>query len=252
MTRRITMLSIVLVSLVWAAGLPAFPPDVELRANPVWDKPISLDLKEAQIRQVIELAFRIAEQPVDIDSCVEGSVSLKFANVSLRDALESIARMGELRVRPTREGYRVDCGVDQELAAPPAEGHLLEFTLTNLVDASVITRPSLLVHYDSLAEIQVGTVPTEDLDPAGEFFPGDAQPSFRLKAYLMEDQEHARAGRLRGIFEMATRETGQSRTMRMAAHSFEVDLPVGSMDVRVVELSLGDEKFELTVSRPAR
>ena len=40
--------------------------------------------------------------------------------------------------------------------------------------------------------------------------------------------------------------------MRMAAHSFELDLPAGSVDVRVVELGLGDEKFELTVSRPLR
>ena len=252
MTRRFTMLLIVFVSLVWTAGTLAFPPDVELRTNAVWDKPISLDLKEAGIRQVLELAFQIAEQPVVIDACVEGGVSLKFENVSLRDALESIARMGDLRIRPMREGYRVDCGVDPVLEAPPAEGHLLEFTLTNLVDASVITRPSLLVHYDSLAEIQVGTVPTEDLDPAGEFFPGDAQPSLRLKAYLIEDEEDARAGRLRGILEMAAHDTEQSHTMRMAAHSFEVDLPVGSVDVHVVELSLGGNTFELTVSRPVR
>jgi hypothetical protein len=38
----------------------------------------------------------------------------------------------------------------------------------------------------------------------------------------------------------------------MAAHAFQVDLPVGSVDVRVVELSWGDDEFELTVSRPVR
>jgi len=246
------MLLIVIVSLVWTAGTFAFPLDVELRANALWDKPISLDLKDAKIRQVLDLAFQIAHQPVVVDACVTGSVSLKFENVSLRDALESIARMGDLRIRPMREGYRVDCGVDQESATPPAEGHLLEFTLTDLADASVITRPSLLVHYDSLAEIQVGTIPTEDLDPAGEFFPGEVQPNFRLKAYLAADKNDARAGRLRGIFEMTVRDTRQSQTVRMEAHAFELYLPMGSVDVRVAELSLGEDDFELTVSRPAR
>ena len=51
---------------------------------------------------------------------------------------------------------------------------------------------------------------------------------------------------------MTVRDTRQSQTVRMAAHAFQVVLPVGSVDVRVVELSLGDDKFELTVSRPVR
>ena len=252
MTRRYPILLIALVSLTWTASLPAFAPHVELRAGDAWDKPISMDLKQAEIKQVLELVFQLVDQPAAIDGCVEGTVSLKFENVALRDALESIARTGDLRVRPMREGYRVDCGADRECAAPAAEGHLLEFTLTNLLDGGLITRPSLQVRYDSLAEIQVGTVQPEDLDPAGEFFPGQAQPSFRLKAYLVEDKTDAHSGTLRGVFEMAVRDRQQPRTMRMAVHSFEIELPVGSSDVRVIELGLGEERYELTVSRSVR
>ncbi len=253
MTRRIALLLILIVFLVGSTASSAFSDDVELRESQTedWDKMIALDLKQAEIRKVLELVFQIAGQPVTVDGCVEGAVSLKFENVSARDALESIVRMGDLRVRPMREGYSVDCGVDEPLDGPPVEGHLLEFTLTD-IDRVVITRPSLLVHYDSLAEIRVGSVQTEDLDPAGDFFPGDAQPTIRLKAYLREDKTDSQAGQLRGIFEVAVRDDRQAKTMRMAAHSFELELPVGSIDVRVVALSLGEEEFELTVSRPAR
>ena len=253
MKRLMTLLLILLLT-VAASAAAGDPLGVNVRDNDseYWDKPISIDLKDAEIRQVIQLTFDVAELDVQIADCVEGTVTLKFENVGLIDALESIARVGKLRVRPLRDGYQVDCGEPDPSAESRDKGQLLEFTLTDLTDNSVITQPSLLVLYNSLAEIQVGSVVTEDLDPAGDFFPGDFQPNIRLKTYLDEDPNDPQGGQLRGIFEIAERENGSAATMRMVVHSFEVDLPVHSRDVRVIEVGLGDKRFELTVSRPSR
>ena len=174
MNRRTVHALVLCAAAILSTGLALAAPDVRLRDdNALWDEEkMALNLKDADVRQVLTLVFQIAEEPVMIDPCVRGSVSLKFENVGLRDALTSIARMGDFTVRPRREGYFVGCV--NRAADRTADGQIIVFRLTNLGDGSVVAQPKLLVAYDSLAEIEIGSLAAPDLDDVGEFFAGGA------------------------------------------------------------------------------
>lgn len=255
MTRRTARFLVLVLALACWPGLATAAPEVTLRDdNALWDKPIALDLKDAEVRQVLTLVFQIAEEQVLIDPCVQGKVSLKFENVSLRDALSSIARMGEFQVRPRSEGYYVGC------AEPAAGGESLdedapriEFRLTKSGDPEPITEPTLIVEYDRLAEIKVGSLPADDLDDVGDFFEGERRPLLRVKIYLHRDEDEIAPDRLRGVMELAARDTTTPHpALRMAARSFELPFPVGSVDVPIARLEVAGETYELTASRPTR
>jgi hypothetical protein len=147
----------------------------------------------------------------------------------------------------------VSCAEPESGAAATAEdAQLIQFRLTSYGDGSVITEPRLFVAYDSLAEIEVGSLPVEDLDDTGDFFAGDLRPRVRIKVYLDRDEDGIAADRLRGVMELAVRDaSGALPTLRMAAQSFELDLPAGTVDTPIVTLDVAGETYELTASRPA-
>ena len=88
MNRRIVHALVLCAATILSTCLTLAAPEVRLRGdNALWDEEMALNLTDADVRQVLTLVFQIAEEPVMIDACVSGSVSLKFENVGLRDAL---------------------------------------------------------------------------------------------------------------------------------------------------------------------
>ena len=185
-----------------------------------------------------------------INYCVQGSVSLTFENVTRREALASMVRMGDFLARPKREGYYVGCSTPEGLASMRAEdAHVLEFSLTQ-VGRGVVTKPKLLVAYDSLAEIKVGSVDVPDLDDVGEFFSKSRQPTFRIKAFLRQATGDGEQDQLRGLMEVATLERdGSQPTLRIASSSFEIDFPEGTVEALIGSMDLAGESYELRASR---
>ena len=252
MNRRTVHALVLCAVAILSTCLALAAPEVRLRDdNALWDEEkMALNLKDADVRQVLTLVFQIAEEPVMIDPCVRGSVSLKFENVGLRDALTSIARMGDFTVRPRREGYFVGCV--NRAADRTADGQIIVFRLTNLGDGSVVAQPKLLVAYDSLAEIEIGSLAAPDLDDVGEFFAGGLRPHVRFKVYLDHDEDGITPDRLRGVMELAVRDTSASQpALRMAAQTFDVELPPGTAARAVVTLEVAGDSYELTATRPA-
>lgn len=218
--------------------------DVQLRDEPIWDEEITLDLKDAALREVLTLAFQIAGQPVVIDPCVSGSVTLKFENVPLRDGLATFARMGELRVRPRSEGYFVGC------LGTSGEGERIEVSLREVTADEELARPVLQLVPNTLAEIEVGGIPVEDLDDTGEFHTTDTRPSLRVKLFLLVDDEGALPDRLRGLLEIHARDDDDPRLLRAVATGFEIELPGASPETLVAEVELGGKRYALRATRP--
>lgn len=250
MTRRIPPRAmLILAPIVLATGI-ATAGRVQLRDDPIWDKDISLNLLDAEVRQVFMLAFQIADRPVIIDSCVQGRVTLEFENVNLGDALTSLTRLGDWQVRSRSEGYYVGCvGAQPAPGDIEGEGHRLDFVLRDVTAGKILTRPSLVVRANSLAEIEAGGVQMEDLDDTGEFYQREVRATLRVKVFLDVAGKGAKPDSLRGLFDITAVDNNDPRLMRAAATGFEVALPPGSIDVAIAAVELGDHRYELTVTR---
>ena len=87
--------SVMLLPLTFASASIAAdtkPPKAVLRVVPNPEGRISLDLKDADIRDVLQLFARITEANFAVDPEVKGSVTVRLDDVRWQDALDAVLR----------------------------------------------------------------------------------------------------------------------------------------------------------------
>lgn len=276
---RIAPLAVIAALVV---ALPAPAAIVQLDEKPIWDTPVTIEMTDATFGEVFEYAFEIAGQPLVVDECVGGKVSLEFTQVQLFDALNTIADLGNFKITPAGNGFVVGCDSSARAAAPappvveavdavdaveialiaPAavtavpdaprpDGHRLSFVLRDTTSGEILTQPTLVVESNSLAGIEVGSVRPAGLDDSGRFYLGEPRPSIQVTAYLEVDDGGEAPDRLRGLMELAVRDELVSRVLRAATTGFEIELPLGATEVPVADVELGGHAYVLSVSRGA-
>jgi TonB family protein len=84
------------VSFVLENGAPSPLPPPPPPPPGMEGQPISMVLSDADVRELLQFFAARTGQKIDVDPTVKGTVSVSFSNASWREALEAIARAGNL------------------------------------------------------------------------------------------------------------------------------------------------------------
>ena len=233
---------------------------VELTADDRLDIPVTLLFNDAPIARVLQALLEGTGVGMEMDPCVTGRVSITMENVTLRQAIESVARMADLTVTQPAPGHTVTIRC---AGAPPPDvlrtggGKVeLSFTIDKLAAEGrkeTVDRPRLVVRTGEPATIglqrKIRLYPDGMTQRAGIEI--DAQgresrlPSFSIEVVVLPASGD-RLQRVHGVFEVSS--FGEDRALRAARRDFRVQLSEAGREIELTRLDFSDTTYVLSVS----
>lgn len=209
---RLVPLALLLIALSPPVALEAAEP----RAADPRQIPVVLAFEDRPVAQVLMGLFAAAGIRGDIDPCVSGRISITLKNATLGSALDAVARLADLEVRPgeSPRDFRVSCRDSEARRARTramlrtGEAASLRFRIETIDPdgrSETVAEPRLIVPVGELAELaESAELPDYALADDGELIVTTTRPTWSLRMMVVPARGTPTL-ELRGILEVSSK-----------------------------------------------